>query len=250
MGVAALVLAGTRPGGDPFAEAMGVAHKALIEIEGVTLLERVVSALRDTQVDRILVSCNEAGIIDKCQSLGVETLPAQAGPSASVAAAFDRVGAPMIVTTSDHALLDPAWVEQLLRDTPQDADLSVMLARRERIESAMPGSRRTYLRFADGEWSGCNLFYLRTAAARRAIDMWGMVEKDRKRPWRIAARLGPATILSMLLRRLTLSEGLAKLGRRIGVAASLVAAEDGLAAVDVDKDEDLEAVRQLLLARR
>ena len=156
----------------------------------------------------------------------------------------------MIVTTSDHALLDPAWVEQLLRDTPQDADLSVMLARRERIESAMPGSRRTYLRFADGEWSGCNLFYLRTAAARRAIDMWGMVEKDRKRPWRIAARLGPATILSMLLRRLTLSEGLAKLGRRIGVAASLVVAEDGLAAVDVDKDEDLEAVRQLLLARR
>ena len=31
---AALVLAGTRPGGDPFAMEQGVAHKALIEIDG------------------------------------------------------------------------------------------------------------------------------------------------------------------------------------------------------------------------
>lgn len=121
-----------------------------------------------------------------------------------------------------------------------------MLARQDRVEAALPGARRTYLAFADGRWSGCNLFYLRTERAEAAIDLWQMVEADRKRPWRIAARLGPATLLSMLLRRLTLAEGIARLGRRIGIEAALVPATDGLAAVDVDKPADLVAVRRLV----
>lgn len=221
-------------------------HKALIEIEGKPILERVVGALRDADVTRIAVSCDEGGVAELARKLGVETVATRAGPSASVASGFEVLGAPLIVTTSDHALLQGAWVEQLVRDTPVEADLSVMLARRDRVEEAMPTSRRTYLRFADGQWSGCNLFLLQTGNAGRAIEVWSMVEADRKRPWKIAARLGVTTLVSMLLGRLTLAEGLGRLGQRIGVKASLVSAENGLAAVDVDKAEDLVAVRALL----
>lgn len=247
---AALVLAGTRPGGDPFAQSVGVPHKALIEIDGRTLLERVVSALRDAGIDRIAVSCNPGPVAELAHGLKVETIAAENGPSASVAAAFEKLGAPMVVTTSDHALLEGAWVRELVTGTPETADLSVMMAERSVIEGALPSARRTYLRFADGDWSGCNLFYLRTPRARNAIDIWSTVEADRKRPWRIAARLGISTLFQMILRRLTLAEGLARLGKRIGVVASLVAASDGLAAVDVDKPEDLEAVRQILQDRK
>lgn len=247
---AALVLAGTRPGGDPFAAAQGVAHKALIEIEGKTLLERVIDGLHDAGVARIAVSCDPGAVADLARELGAETIPTCEGPSASVSAAFEMLGAPLIVTTSDHALLAGSWVEQLVRDTPDTADLALMLARRENVEKAMPGSRRTYLRFADGHWSGCNLFFLRTMRAHNAIDTWSMVEADRKRPWKIAARLGIGTLVSMLFGRLTLAEGVTKLGRRIGVRVSLVEAQDGLAAVDVDKAEDLEAVRIFLTRSR
>lgn len=73
-----------------------------------------------------------------------------------------------------------------------------------------------------------------------------MVEADRKRPWRIAARLGLGMLASYALGRLTLAEAITRLGRRIGVNASLVAARDGLAAVDVDKVQDLADVRVLL----
>ena len=247
---AALVLAGTRPGGDPFARELGLPHKALIEIEGETLLARVVGALKSAGMARVLVSCEEGPVADLARDLGAEVIAPRSGPSGSVAAAFELVGAPLIVTTSDHALLEARWVREIIDRTPRTADLSVMLAERRVVEKALPNSRRTYLRFADGRWSGCNLFYLRGDRARCAIDTWSMVEADRKRPWRIAARLGPGTLLSMLLGRLTMSEGLARLGKRIGVEAALFPASDGLAAVDVDKAADLEAVRALIAARQ
>lgn len=245
-GPAALVLAGSRPGRDPLAESEGVPHKALIRIGKRTLLERVIGALREAGLERVIVSCAEGPVAEMGRALGADVAGARAGPSASVAAVLETAGAPLLVTTADHALLKPEWVRQLLDETPDAADVSIMLALRERVEAAVPGSRRTWLRFADGQWSGCNLFLLATPKAARAVEVWSAVEADRKRPWRIAARLGPGTLLSMALGRLTLAEGIARLGRRIGVDAALVSAADGLAAVDVDTADDLARVRALV----
>jgi len=155
----------------------------------------------------------------------------------------------MIVTTADHALLQPEWVRDFLSDTPPEADVSVLLARRDAVETALPGSRRTYLRLADGGWSGCNLFLLASPRASSAMSTWSAVEADRKRPWRIAARLGAGTLWRYVLGRLTMAEAIARLGRRIGIEARAVAARDGLAAVDVDKPGDLAQVRALIAGR-
>lgn len=57
-------------------------------------------------------------------------------------------------------------------------------------------------------------------------------------------------LASYALGRLTLSSALARLGAKIGVAARLVAARDGLAAVDVDKPSDLVDARTILAERR
>lgn len=243
----ALILAGSRPGApDAVAEAEGVSHKSLVEIAGKPMLAHVVAALRDAGISRIAVSANDDTVRALALELGCEVLDTGTGPSASVAIGLEALGAPLLVTTSDHALLKGVWVRDFLNDTPQDSDVAILLARREAIEAAMPGSRRTYLRFADGHWSGCNLFLLATPNARLAIDTWKMVEADRKRPWRIAARLGIGMLLGYALGRLTLSAAIARLGRRIGVTASLVPARDGLAAVDVDKPSDLVDARAIL----
>ncbi|MFZ1741565.1 MAG: nucleotidyltransferase family protein [Pontixanthobacter sp.] len=246
MTFAALILAGSRPGEDAAALFEGYSHKALIELQGRTLLQRVVEAVRASGAQRIAVSCAEGAVADLARSLGAEVLAPQSGPSGSVLSAFAELGTPLLVTTADHALLEAAWIKQLIEQTPADCDLSLMLAQQPEVELAMPGSRRTYLRFADGEWSGCNLFFLRTTAARAAIELWQTIEVDRKRPWRIALRLGPATIFNYLLGRLTLAEGLSRLGARIGISVLPVAASNGLAAVDVDKPQDLADIKRLL----
>jgi len=242
----ALILAGSRAGSaDPVALAEGVAHKALVEVAGQPMLARVVNALRAAGIERIAVSADAAEVVRMARDLGAEVLAPDAGPSGSVARGFAVLGAPMLVTTADHALLQPQWIRQFMADTPADADVAVLLARREAVEAALPESKRTWLRFADGQWSGCNLFLLATPRAQNALATWNQVEADRKRPWRIAARLGPGTLWNYLRGRLSLQQVLGRLGDRIGVRAAAVAAADGLAAVDVDKLQDLHQVRQI-----
>lgn len=242
----ALILAGSRPGApDPVAAHAGVAHKALAEVGGATLLARVAGALRAAGAARIAVSANDPAVIAEAARLGLETLAPDTGPSGSVAQGLAALGPPLLVTTADHALLEAEWVTRFVADVPADADVAVLLARRDAVEAAAPGTRRTYLRFADGHWSGCNLFLLRTPDAARAIGLWSQVEADRKRPWRIVRRLGPGLLLRYLIGRLTLAEAVAHLGRTAGVRAAAVASPFGLAAVDVDKPEDLALVRRL-----
>ena len=242
----ALILAGSRPGAtDPVATYAGVSHKALIRLEGETLLARVAAAVRAAGATRVAVSASDRAVVVEAMRLGLEVLPPASGPSASVAAALTVLGTPLLVTTADHALLDGAWIARFLADVPADVDVATLLARRDVVEAVAPATRRTWLRFADGDWSGCNLFWLATPEAALAIGLWSPVEADRKRPWRIVWRLGPMLLLRYLVGRLTLAAAVRHLGRRAGVATAVVPSPFGLAAIDVDKPADLDLVRTL-----
>ncbi|WP_230281326.1 nucleotidyltransferase family protein [Croceicoccus sp. Ery15] len=245
----ALILAGSRPEPDLLALSQGVSHKALIRIDGHTMLERVHAALVQAGYDRIYVSASDDGVVALAQGLGMIVVPPATGPSGSVARVFELSGAPLLVTTSDHALLRPEWVRDFTHDAPAHCDVAILLAERGEVEKAVPDTKRTWLRFADGDWSGCNLFLLNGAGAARALQLWSSVEADRKRPWRIVGRLGLGTLVSYGLGRLTLADGVRRLGKRNGIAAEVVAARDGEAAVDVDKADDLVLARQLLARR-
>ena len=118
-GFNALVLAGTRPSAkDIVADYAGVPHKGLIELEGRTLLARVVAALREAGAARIGVSANDPAITPLVADLGCELIPTASGPSQSVHLGADALGTPLLVTTVDHALLQPEWITRFLADAP------------------------------------------------------------------------------------------------------------------------------------
>jgi len=243
---AALILAGSRKEACALAASEGVAHKALITIDGQPLLARVHQALCEAGITRIAVSAESPDVIGLARQLGAEIVLPGMGPSESVARAYGMIGTPLLVTTADHALLRPEWVKDFIADTPDSADVAVLLAQRDAVEAVAPGNHRTWLRFADGEWSGCNLFLIATPRGEQAIAAWRQVEAERKRPWRIAAKLGPRTLWAYLRGKLTLAEAMASLGQRIGLEAAVVTARNGLAALDVDKATDLMDVRRIV----
>lgn len=249
----ALVLAGSRAGGDPLARAAGVSHKALLEVGGQTMIERVVGALSCVPaIERIVVAIEDPAALHALPGLqsqaGIKPLTfmaAQAGPSASVAAALAHGSAPFVVTTADHALLQGAWVEEFLRGAPGDADVVAVLARRESVQAVAPQSKRTWLRFADGAYGGCNLFLLRPPAASRAVAFWQTLERDRKNPLAMMRRLGLSFALRYRLGLLDLAAATARLGELAGAKVAIVVLRDGRAAIDVDSSEDLALVRTL-----
>jgi CTP:molybdopterin cytidylyltransferase MocA len=246
-GFAALVLAGSRPGvTDPVAAYGGAAHKALIKLQGRTLLSRVAVALRDAGAARIAVVSSHPGVRAEAALLGVEVLDEQAGPSLSVKVAGEHLGTPLLVTTADHALLEGAWVRRFLDDVPTEADVAALVAARATVEAAAPGTERTWIRLADGHWSGCNLFYLANPRAFGVVDLWRRVEAERKRPWRQARILGVGMLARYALGRLSLKDAAARLGTLAGVKAAIVETPYGLASVDVDKPADLDLVRKMV----
>lgn len=241
----ALVLAGSRGGSDPVADYAGVGHKALITLQGRTLLRRVIDALRDAGATQIAVSCNDPAVALEADAARADPLPPTPSPSQSVLEAADELGTPLLVTTADHALLEGEWVRRFLADIPPGTDVAALMAERAVIERDAPGTRRTYLRLADGHWSGCNLFYLATPRSLAVIELWKRVEAERKRPWRMARLLGWGMLLRYVTGRLTLADAGKRLGELAGVNAVVVASPFGLAAVDVDKPADLDLVRKL-----
>jgi len=251
-GLTALVLAGTRPGGDPLARENGVTHKALLDIGGCSMLARVVGALRAVpQVARVVIATDRDDLLRHLPpgEKPVLLLQAGAGPSASVALALNALGTPLLVTTADHALLQPEWIQELLATDAGDADALVALARREAVMTAAPDTLRTWLRFADGDYSGCNLFLLRTTATLGVVKLWQELEAARKRPLTLLGRLGPGYVLRYRLGWLRLDAALQRLGQLCGARIRQVILSDGRAAIDVDKSEDLELVRRLVATR-
>jgi hypothetical protein len=151
------------------------------------------------------------------------------------------------VTTADNALLETAWVSEFLAAIPAEADLAAALARRDAVEAAAPDTRRTWLRFADGDHSGCNLFLLARPTAANAVAFWQTLEGERKRPLRMVRRLGWTFAARYALGRLSMAAAAARLGELGGGARFvIVALRDGRAAIDVDKPDDLDLVRRLV----
>ncbi|GAJ28550.1 nucleotidyltransferase family protein [Acidomonas methanolica] len=241
-----LVLAGSRDGDrDPLARHGGVAHKALLPVAGRPMLARVLDCLRATPgLGTIHVSTEAPDDLREVAG-NVVFLPAAPGPSASVAQAIAACGTPLLVTTADHPLLRPVWIAEFLAESDA-CDLAVAVATRAVIERDVPGTKRTYIRLRDMRFSGCNLFLFATPASRDVVRLWQRLERERKKPWRMAAILGPTILLRAVTGTLTSTALCRHIERLTGARVRLVPMSDGKAAVDVDKPADLTLVERIL----
>lgn len=258
----ALVLAGERGRGDPVAAAAGVVVKAFTPVAGRAMVLRVLDALRDCPLvsgvtlcgprREVLTQCPE--LLQRIESGAVEWIESGASPSLSATAGLDTApaGAPVLVTTADHALLRPEIVAHFCRGALETGgDAVAGLADFADVAAAMPGTRRTVLRFRHAGYCGCNLYAFPTAAGRGIVSYWRRGEESRKKPWRmIAELLGPASALSYVAGRLSLDDALDRLGRRLALRARAVVLPFPEAAVDVDTPADLALAERLLGERR
>lgn len=256
------MLAGRRNADDPLAKAAGAPHRALLDIEGQPMLLRVVERLNAwPSIERILINIDAPALLSDFASLTalrdsgvVEIMQSTDSPSQSVLESLEWAAleqGPVLVTTADHALLDDDMLDAFFRASAErEADLTFGLVPRETIRARFPESKRTYLRFRDGAFSGANLFLFQTPKAKRAAAFWRRVESERKHPWRIARAFGLGTLCLFVTRRLDLDAALLRASDVIGARVRAIRLNIAEAAVDVDKIEDLELVRKILAERR
>jgi GTP:adenosylcobinamide-phosphate guanylyltransferase len=146
----AIVLAGSRPGRDAFAEQFGTDMKALIPVGGEPMVRRPVRALLGSaNVRQVLV-------LGQAPDRIAEAIPADQRLAfleslGTIAETMHRllddetVGWPLLVTTADHALLDVATVAEFVAGA-EGADLAVGVVERDVVMSRFPGTERTWLK--------------------------------------------------------------------------------------------------------
>lgn len=253
MKYSAIVLAGSRPGGDAFAQSFGTDLKALIPVAGEPMVRRPVRALLASEsVGEIIVLTQAperiAEVLPDDKRITVRNSNATIAETMLAICNDPRTHWPVLVTTADHALLDTGIVDEFCARAA-GAGIAIGVVERTALMRRLPQTRRTWLGFRGGAYTGANLFALGSANVAPAIELWRSVEQDRKKGWRLIALLGPAVLVGAVLRLLTIDEVLARLGRKLQLSIVAVRLANPLAGVDVDKAED-HALAEAILAGR
>ncbi|HKK29131.1 MAG TPA: NTP transferase domain-containing protein [Alphaproteobacteria bacterium] len=255
-----LLLAGSRSGADPVAAEAGVASKIFVPVCGKPMIEHVLATVLGLrEVRHVIVVTDAADLLREIDIVASANSahrlsfvqPAET-PSTSVLQALDHPQAtfPLLITTADTPLLTVQMVRWFWGAVPAEADVAAAVARGVDIRERFPLARRTFLKFSDGDFSGCNLFALKSPEARRLVNYWRQLEAHRKRPVKMARLLGLPAVIRYLLGRLSLRTAAENLSRRAGAKAAIVPIPFAEAAVDVDKPEDLPVVEHALSERK
>lgn len=253
----AIILAGDRTSGDPLAEAAGVACKSLVPVGGKPMVLRVIDSLEAaSEIDSIIL-CGpaqtfinqEPELKTRIDSGRVKWKASQATPSTSAYYTLQSLpdNPPVLVTTADHALLTGRIVDAFCTDARRsECDVAVGLASKKIITSAFPESKRTYIKFSDGAYCGCNLFGFLNSQAHKAAHFWRQIEGQRKNPLRMIRILGKRAVIRYLSGRMSLKDALDHISSIMKIRAGAVILPFPEAAVDVDTVDDWLFVKSLV----
>ncbi|MGI9325829.1 MAG: NTP transferase domain-containing protein [Pseudomonadales bacterium] len=242
------VLAGERPGGSALARHFQQPSSVLVALAGATPLEWAVRALQQSEaVHRGWLLGPEQQVLQDhpsakaaIASLGLQWRAPKSGPAQTLLSLCQSVTTrPMLVTTADHALLTAEIVDHFVSAADEhSADLVIGLVPYALVASRWPASVRTQVRLRDGVFCGANLFMLRNAQADNAIALWRSFEARRKKPWRLAQKLGYSTLLRYLLGQLSLAALGSRFSELSDCQVRFVQLPFARAAVDVDSVAD------------
>lgn len=248
---------------DAFAQEAGVQIKALLAVDGQTLLERVVSAARGMEnVGRVVIvgppelqshlGAREADIVlpevdDQPASgpanifKGLQWLKEQQNPGEE-----RRV----LVVTTDLPFVSAPVLNDFIQKCPAHAGVCLPAISKAQFEARFPDSGGEYVRLRDGEWTlGC-AFLLDPEPLFQARQHIEQVFQARKNQWQMARLLGPMLIARFATKRLTLNHIQARCEQILGCSGAVVLGSAPELAFDIDNPQEWHAARQQLESSR
>jgi CTP:molybdopterin cytidylyltransferase MocA len=222
--------------------------EALIPIAGRPMTAYVVEALAAVKdVQRVIVAgppeLRVPGAVVVAPGAGVVS-----SWRAALAAAGDGDDAQeLLVSAGDAPLLRAETLERFLQSCrTRGLALGYPIVERSVCQQGFPGVRRTYVRLANGSFTGGNCAYVHRTAVEPCLELLDRVHRDRKHPLRLARLFGWGPLLALAFGRLRLETAEAAAGALLGVRAAAWISPDAGIGVDVDDADDLALCRAAL----
>jgi GTP:adenosylcobinamide-phosphate guanylyltransferase len=254
-----LIMAGQRLGRvDPLAARHGVEHKCLVPLLGRPLIGYVLDAVDAAFPGaRIVVSINDpAALAAESEARPyldagrMTVVPSAPNLLVSVLSASEGARFPLLMTTGDNVLMTPEALRSLHAFAlAQHADAAALFARKEDVLAAHPEGQPRFWRLRDGEFSGCNTFWVKDRDAFQVGEIFRHGGQFLKFPRRFIAAFGVGTLVGFRLGLFTVDRVLERLSRRFGKRIRVQLADRGELAIDVDTEFSHKVAERLLRAR-
>lgn len=231
-----VVLAGGRCD-DALRALTGVEWRAEIEIDGLSLAERVLEAVRAFG-EPLMVGGPE---------LGVPRVDAGATFIESIRRGLEASHAErLLISTVDLPDLARPGLEAFVFDSPATAAFCYSIVPLELCHARYPGLQRTSLRLREGRFTGGNVALVDRALLLRALPILERAYAHRKSPLKLAGLLGLGTLGRVALGLLAPStlriRRLEQAAERVlGLGVRAVVCSDAAIGTDIDSADQLRA---------
>lgn len=250
-------MAGSRGERDELTQSFDVPFKALVPIAGEPMIGHVVrTLLACPSIGRIVIVAQQPELLtaDELEWIARNPRVTTAAGAQGLAESIVRVAGteaapwPVLITTADHPLLTVEMVEHFLRES-KGSDASIGVVEREVLLGRYPQSRRTWMRFRGGGFTGANLFTARKPRTAEGLRVMASAESDRKSQLKMLWRFGLVLAVGGLVGAMSVEQAVLRGGRRFGLKVIAVRLPFAEAGIDVDRPADHRVVSEIFEER-
>jgi len=237
--------------GDPLYDLTGVEKKALIPLSGRPMIRWVAEALLNSGlVDNLVIvglKPDDTGL--KAES--IHYIDAVGGMIDNILAALDKVkqvnptAQKVLLCSSDIPLITPEIVRGFVVECgSQEADVYYAVVEEKTLEARFPVSKRTFIPFKGGRYSGGDLFLIDVRVPDKTdLALFRSLTGSRKNYWNQVRLLGFSFIIRFLLGLMTVHDA-AKRGSQIfNFEARAVVTKFAELGMDLDKPHQYDMIK-------
>ena len=249
----AIIAAGGVPtSDDPLYQYTQGKPKALLDIGGKPMLQWVIDALSQAQtIDNIIVvGCQEHQNELTCPK-PITFLPIQDNILKTVQTggeALQKINPSaeyVVLTSCDIPGATPQGIDWVVNAALENEyDVYYNAITRAVMEKRYPASGRTFTKLKGLEVCGGDLTVVKASLLSTDKEIFERFFDARKNPFKIASLVGYDTLFLLLIRRLTLERGVARISQRAGINARVMLCPYPEIGMDIDKPYHLEMLRR------
>lgn len=223
-----------------FAHITGTGIKALIKIDGKSLLQRAVYALQESGVIGRIALVAPEEMRDMPDVRGVDDfIPADKSGVENILRGLrnfkdDKY---VVLCTSDLPFINAHAVKDFVERCPEDAAVCYPIFEREEINPVIRPGVPSYIKLRDGHFTGGSIFRLETAVCISGIDEIGKSFRNRKSAIGMAALLGWRFVIELLLGRAKLESLIKRAEEIVGGKCAAVRGCDPVITMDIDDEK-------------
>jgi GTP:adenosylcobinamide-phosphate guanylyltransferase len=241
---------------DPLYEWTGVKKKALIPLAGRPMIGWVVDALaRSGLVEHIVIVGLKPDEVDFGDA-PVHFVDTTGEMLDNILAGLERLKEinpsvkKLLLCSSDIPLITPEIVRGFVEECGSlEADTYYAIVEEKTMEARFPGSKRTFVPFKGGRYSGGDIFLVDVVASEANIDLFRSLSGSRKNYLNQARMLGLGFIIRFLLRMMTVHEAAERVRKTINLNACVVDTRFAELGMDLDKLYQYELIKATLEER-